>query len=103
MLTWLPYIHFASASRARPYHIGKAKSLGKNDRILLAKSGSERGEARGAGGGARDRPEPVAQAGEVDRGRGRDVLQVGPGQAAVAAAAQTERATPCERVPSIPA
>ena len=66
-------------------------------------SRGERGEAGGAGGGARDRPEPVGQAGEVDRGRGRDVLEMGPGQAAVAAAAQAEARTPCEIVPSIPA
>src|SRR5690349_20742819 len=55
-------------------------------------SGGQSGEARGAGGRARDRPEPVAQTGEVYRGRGRDVLQVGPGRAAVAAEAQPEGA-----------
>src|SRR3954469_17073048 len=55
-------------------------------------SGGERGEARGAGGGTRDGPEPVAQAAEVDRGRGRHVLQVGPGQPAVASPAQPEGA-----------
>src|SRR4051812_28768740 len=48
-------------------------------------SGSERDEARGAGGGARERPEPGGEPLEVDRGRGRDVLQVRLGQAAVAA------------------
>src|SRR4051794_32732714 len=50
----------------------------------------ERGEAGGAGGGARGRPEPGREALEVDRGRGGDVLQVRPGQPAVAAAAQAE-------------
>ena len=40
-------------------------------------SSGERGEARGAGGGARDRPEPGGEALEIDRGRGRHVLQAG--------------------------
>src|SRR5690349_23506751 len=68
------------------------QAVSKTSGILLAKSGGERGEAGGAGGGARDRPEPVAQASEVDRGRGGHVLQVGPGQPAVTAAAQPEGA-----------
>src|SRR5689334_6541017 len=62
--------------------------------IPLANSGGERGEARDAGGGARDRVEPGAETAEVDRGGGRHVLQVGLGQAAVAAAAQAEGAHP---------
>src|SRR5690348_4841475 len=58
----------------------------------VGSSRREGGEAGGAGGGARGRPEPGGEALEVDRGRGGDVLQVGPGQPAVAAAAQPERA-----------
>src|SRR4051812_3814315 len=58
----------------------------------VGSSRREGGEAGGAGGGARDRPEPGGETLEVDRGRGGDVLQVGPGQAAVAAAAQPEGA-----------
>ena len=60
----------------------------------VGSSGGERGEAGGAGGGARDRPEPGGEALEVDRGRGGHVLQVGPGQPAVAAPAQAEGAHP---------
>ena len=55
-------------------------------------SGGEGGEARGAGGGARDRAEPGREPLEVDRGRGGHVLQVGLGQPPVAAAAQAEGA-----------
>jgi hypothetical protein len=58
----------------------------------VGSSGGERDEARGAGGGARERPEPGGEPLEVDRGRGRDVLQVRLGQAAVAATAQPEGA-----------
>src|SRR3954465_3476035 len=58
----------------------------------VGSSRREGGEARGAGGGARDRPEPGGDALEVDRGRGRHVLQAGPGQPPVAAAAQPEGA-----------
>src|SRR3954469_2683327 len=58
----------------------------------VGSSRREGGEARGAGGGARDRPEPGGEALEVDRGRGRHVLQAGPGQPPVAAAAQPEGA-----------
>jgi hypothetical protein len=57
-------------------------------------SGGEGGEARDPGGGARDRPEPGGEPLEVERGRGCNVLQVGPGQSAVAAAAQPEGAHP---------
>src|SRR3954454_9868113 len=67
-------------SRKRPDTAGEIGSSG------------ERGGARGAGGGPRDRTEPVAQAAEIDRGRGRHVLQVGPGQSAVARPAQPEGA-----------
>src|SRR4051794_24787377 len=55
-------------------------------------SGGAGGEARGAGGGARDRPEPGREPLEVDGGRGGHVLQMGFGQPAVAAAAQPEGA-----------
>ena len=41
----------------------------------VGSSRRERGEAGGAGCGARDRPEPGGEALEVDRGRGRHVLQ----------------------------
>src|SRR3954453_6257566 len=58
----------------------------------VGSSRREGGEARGAGGGARDRPEPGGEALEVDRGRGRHVLQAGPGQPPVAAGAQPEGA-----------
>src|SRR4051795_9663897 len=58
----------------------------------VGSSRREGGEARGAGGGARDRPEPGGEALEIDRGRGRHVLQAGPGQPPVAAAAQPEGA-----------
>src|SRR3954467_6038867 len=57
-------------------------------------SSGQGGETGGASGGARDRPEPVAHTSEVDRGRGRHMLQVGYGQPAVAAAAQPEGAHP---------
>src|SRR3954447_20671204 len=70
------------------------RKCGRTDTAGEIGSGGEGGEARGAGGGAWDRPEPVAQTGEVDRGRGRDVLEMGPGQPAVAAAAEAERAHP---------
>src|SRR4051794_5166876 len=52
-------------------------------------SGGEGGEAGSAGGGARDRPEPGGEPLEVDRGRGRHVLQVRLGQPAVAAATRS--------------
>src|SRR3954451_7429490 len=67
------------ARRKRPDTVGEVGS-----------GGGERGEAGGAGGGPRGRPEPGREALEVDRGRGGDVLQVRPGQPAVAAAAQAE-------------
>src|SRR4051794_41565602 len=53
-----------------------------------------RPERRGAGGGARGRAEPGGETLDVDRGRGGDVLEVRPGQPAVAAAAQAEGAHP---------
>src|SRR4051794_32904475 len=55
-------------------------------------SGGQSGEARGAGGGTRGRAEPGGETLDVDRGRDGDVLEVRPGQPAVAAAAQAERA-----------
>src|SRR4051794_41775798 len=55
-------------------------------------SGGERGEAGGAGGGPRDGPEPGGEALEVDRGRGRHVLQAGPGQPPGASPAPPEGA-----------
>src|SRR4051794_2650001 len=58
----------------------------------VGSSGGEAGEARGAGGGAWGRPEPGGEALDIDRGRGRHVLEVGLGEAAIAAAAQPERA-----------
>src|SRR3954454_4493915 len=72
--------------------IQPADEKGRTDTAGEIGSGGERGEARGAGGGTRDGPEPIAQAAEVDRGRGRHVLQVGPGQPAVASPAQLEGA-----------
>src|SRR3954451_24937 len=55
-------------------------------------SGGQGGEARGAGGGARGRAEPGGETLDVDRGRGGDVLQVRPGEPAVARPAQPEGA-----------
>ena len=46
----------------------------------VGSSCGEGGEARGAGGGTGDRPEPGGEPLEVDRGRGRHVLQVRLGQ-----------------------
>src|SRR4051794_19532334 len=60
----------------------------------VGSGGSEGGEARGAGRGARDRAEPGGKALDIDRGRGRHVLEVRLGQSAVAAAAQAEGAHP---------
>ena len=77
---------------AGPSRVTEQESGGYRWRSRLRRR--ERGEARGAGGGARGRPEPGGEALEVDRGRGRHVLQVGPGQPAVAAAAQAEGAHP---------
>ena len=57
-------------------------------------SSGEGGEARGTGGGPRHGPEPGGEAVEIDRGRGRHVLQAGPGQPAIAAAAEPEGAHP---------
>src|SRR4051794_6381062 len=42
----------------------------------VGSGGSEGGEARGAGRGARDRAEPGGEALDIDRGRGRHVLEV---------------------------
>src|SRR5690242_9502680 len=85
---WLarPSLRRTSTSYSLP--VSRRTTVGE----LILGGGSERREARGAGGGARDRPEPGGEAFEVDRGRGRDVLEVGPGQPAVAAPAQAEGA-----------
>ena len=68
----------------------------RNIRIPLAKSAqaarAAKREVRVVARG--DRPEPGGEAVEIDRGRGRHVLQVGPGQPAIAAAAQPEGAHP---------
>src|SRR4051794_4667303 len=60
-------------SRKRPDTVGEVGS------------GGEGGEAGSAGSGARDRPEPGGEPFEVDRGRGRHVLQVRLGQPPIAA------------------
>jgi hypothetical protein len=59
-------------SHKPPDTVGEVGSSGKG------------GKARGAGGGAWDRLEPGGEALEVERGRGRHVLQVRPGQPSVA-------------------
>src|SRR5512135_103242 len=63
-----------------------------SDTVGEVGSSGECGKARGAGDGTWDRPEPGGEAVQIDRGRGRHVLQVGLSQAAVAAAAQPEGA-----------
>ena len=60
----------------------------------VGSSGGKGGETRRTGGGTGDRPEPGGEPFEVDRGGGRDVLEVRLGQPAVAAAAEAERAHP---------
>src|SRR3954447_22018344 len=67
------------------------ETFGYRWRSRLKRPGRRNG---GASGGARVRPEPVAHTSEVDRGRGRHMLQVGYGQPAVAAAAEREGAPP---------
>src|SRR6478609_2169284 len=64
----------------------------KGDTVGEVVSGGQGGEARGPGGGARGRAEPGGETLDVDRGRGGDLLEARPGQPAVAAAAQAERA-----------
>src|SRR3954464_8581001 len=64
----------------------------RTDTVGEVGSGGEGGEARGAGGGTRDRPEPGDQALEMDCSGGGDVLQVGFGQPPVARPAQPEGA-----------
>jgi hypothetical protein len=59
----------------------------QNEPDTVGEIGSS-GEARGAGGGARGRPEPGGEPLEVDRGCGRHVLQVGLGRPVIAAAAR---------------
>src|SRR3954451_14828081 len=88
-------MYLASVAFRRSFvykHKSSLESMNHSDTAGEIGSSGERGEARGAGGGPRDRPEPVAQATEIDRSRGRHVLQVGPGQSAVARPAQPEGA-----------
>ena len=94
---WHDRVHPIESS---PRHAFSRKPM---DTVGEVGSSGERGEARGAGGGARGRPEAGGEAFEVDGGRDRHVPQVRLGQPAVAAAAQPKARTPCERVPSIPA
>src|SRR5690349_17284773 len=76
-------------SRTGPKAIVSPK---RRDTVGEVVSGGQGGEARGAGGSARGSSEPGGETLDVDRGRGGDVLEVRPGQPAVAAAAQPEGA-----------
>src|SRR3954453_23831767 len=80
-----------ASSPTNPLHWHSDK---RTDTVGEVGSGGEGGEAGSAGGGARDRPEPGREPLEVDRGRGRHVLQVRLGQPPIAAAAQPEGAHP---------
>src|SRR3954454_20658380 len=72
---------------------GPSGEYGKRvDTVGEVGSGGQGGEAGDAGGGTRGRAEPGGETLDVDRGRSGDVLEVRPGEPAVAAAAQPEGA-----------